>query len=1004
MTFIIQIDHISSQSTDYYFDQYRLDEGFTCKSVRDAIQDRAGYMYFSTENGLVRYNGHQFKYYREDKCDSLALQEYYCVDMEKDNKDHIWIMAGIELEIFDPKTETFKMIKKQVNDSLVSSVPYAFAFDSKRNWMWIACGDGLYVSKSETNAIEAVKSSHMENDDWMRGLYIFHDKVYGVNDYGLYVYDILQNKSTFYDLKDHFIDTLLSGFQIYVEDENTIYIGTWNNGIVSFNPTSGQLKKYYYSDPKLEHNGVISLYKDRSENKLWAGTLKGLYSFDLNTKQYFAYRSENFSSHYGVKGAVHNLKYDNQNGLWICGQEGLYRLDFSKQFISKHEIPFLKGVTGDFIPSEYAFENNSQQKDSILWIQFYYRELIRYDFIHKKRLPLPPKMAKYGKVINIGIFNLKIDNHNRLWYMTNQDGLVVYDIKNERYVIPPKKYFYKKNTWATNIYVTKDDDILICTYDGLFKMSRDQEISEFTHLNQFLRENDFHYIRMVDEDRHGNIILARASDGYSKTVNVVKYNPNTENITTLSKKDCPNLDKITKMEYMIVNQNDQVFIGSYNGVAIFDTDLDCSNVRYFNTENGLANESVYNFEESNNGRVWYDHEFGMTQYIPEYDFHQHITYFNSPLSMGRIYTIISPNSGILYNGVNKGFEMININKIREQSPEKLVLCDFKIDNNSVNYNEGIIIVSHNDFPIEIEVSLLQFTNSDKNTYYYTLNDSKKYELQGNILKFYKLPSGEYTINISGKNFYGREAKLREITLKVLPPFYKTWWFVTASALAFVFVVLYYYKLKDQHRQNLTKIRDNISKDLHDDLGSNLMHIKLVSEMEMLNKKDTDKNTFKIIAEEIKVVMDNMSDIVWLTQPQFDHLEDLMVRIKKLTVDLLEKKDIDVIWQKDDLSTIKLDINTRKQLYLALREIVNNCGKYSKAEVVKFDIRVMLKEIWIIVSDDGIGFDSNADSTGNGLRNIRARIEDCGGSLKLDTQPGAGVRYEIKMPLLNKLYS
>jgi ligand-binding sensor domain-containing protein len=993
IVFLSNICLCYGQEPSYYFDKYSLDKGFTCKSARDAVQDNAGFMYFTTENGLVRYNGHQFKYYRENKKDSLALQASYCVFMEKDMKDKIWIMAGAELEIFDPTNETFHLIKKNTKDGKIAVKPTSFHFDASRNWMWVATEDGLYVSKDNSYTLEPVFANGSIQDDGIREMYFYNEKMYCIHDDGLLIYNIASHQTDF-------IKIYGGGFSIFVENVQRVYVSTGYFGLILVNPMTKTVNKIPFSDPNLEHNAVESILKDKTENKLWVGTVQGLYTFDLDKRKYTSYIAKDINSNAGINSPICNFLFDNQNGLWICGHDGLYRLDFSKQFISQHKIPFLENRAGDDLPAEFYFEHHPRHKDSIAWIHLYYREMFRYDMVNKRQIPLPSKLAYYGKRKDIGIFNLKIDSKNRLWLMTNEEGLIVYDINKDVFVIPPKTMFIKTNKWAINIYEEDNGNILICTYDGLYKMNIDNSVTEWVELNKFLWKHDFHYIRMVDVDSQGNIYLARTSDADHITANIVKYNPKNHQIQTLSKKDCSTLDKLTQMEYMMVNEKNQVFVGSFNGLVILTTDLDCSKVRYFNSENGLANENVFHFEEGEEGRVWYNHHFGMTQYIPQYDYHQHITYFNSPINRAdQINTVKSPNTGIFYTGIMEGFELLDINNIKEQQADRLTLTNFKIDNKPITYKGGNIVVSHDDFPIEIEVTLLQFTNSDKNTYYYTIDHGEKFTLQGNILKFNKLPAGTFTISLSGKNFYGREAKMNDIIIKVLPPFYQTWWFVTVCTLAFIMVVFYYYKLKDQHRQNLTKIRDNISKDLHDDLGSNLMHIKLVSELELIKKTEVDKNTFRIIAEEIKVVMDNMSDIVWLTQPQFDHLEDVMARIKKLTVDLLEKKDVKVIWHQDDLRAIKVDINTRKQFYLALKEIINNCGKYSNATTVQVEIKVSAKEIFVMVRDNGNGFDPNAVTSGNGLRNIKTRVEDCRGRLNVNASLGQGVQYEIYIPLL-----
>ena len=108
--------------------------------------------------------------------------------------------------------------------------------------------------------------------------------------------------------------------------------------------------------------------------------------------------------------------------------------------------------------------------------------------------------------------------------------------------------------------------------------------------------------------------------------------------------------------------------------------------------------------------------------------------------------------------------------------------------------------------------------------------------------------------------------------------------------------------------------------------------------------------------------------------------------------------MEVIWHKDDLSSIKVDVNTRKQCYLALKEIINNCGKYSQANKVWITIMAEAKEIILTIADDGIGYNPSAATTGNGLVNIKMRIRDCGGTIDVFAAPAQGVKYVIKIPL------
>ena len=104
------------------------------------------------------------------------MQASYCVFMEKDMKDKIWIMAGAELEIFDPTNETFHLIKKNTKDGKIAVKPTSFHFDAKRNWMWVATEDGLYVSKDNSYTLEPVFANGSIQDDGIREMYFYNEK------------------------------------------------------------------------------------------------------------------------------------------------------------------------------------------------------------------------------------------------------------------------------------------------------------------------------------------------------------------------------------------------------------------------------------------------------------------------------------------------------------------------------------------------------------------------------------------------------------------------------------------------------------------------------------------------------------------------------------------------------------------------------------------------------------------------------------------------------------
>jgi two-component system, NarL family, sensor histidine kinase UhpB len=140
----------------------------------------------------------------------------------------------------------------------------------------------------------------------------------------------------------------------------------------------------------------------------------------------------------------------------------------------------------------------------------------------------------------------------------------------------------------------------------------------------------------------------------------------------------------------------------------------------------------------------------------------------------------------------------------------------------------------------------------------------------------------------------------------------------------------------------------------------------------------------------------MSDIVWSINPAHDSLHDMMIRLKQFMSEVLESQDIEVHYAAPaDLKSLKLDLSQRKELYLALKEIINNAAKYSGCKRFYFEITRQKGDIVILVRDDGKGMDQDKVTNGNGLKNIESRITQIGGTVSRESAPGKGVKYEIR---------
>jgi signal transduction histidine kinase len=197
---------------------------------------------------------------------------------------------------------------------------------------------------------------------------------------------------------------------------------------------------------------------------------------------------------------------------------------------------------------------------------------------------------------------------------------------------------------------------------------------------------------------------------------------------------------------------------------------------------------------------------------------------------------------------------------------------------------------------------------------------------------------------------------------------------------------------------LDKLKSSIAADLHDNIGAGLTEISILSELSanIVDKSNNATKHLKQISELSRHLTESMSDIVWVVNPKRDSLYDLIVRLKdsygELLVDLgikLETSDL------DKLSNIKLPMDYRQNLYLILKESLNNAIKHSNCSKIDLIIKIIRNKLYIIVSDNGIGFDTNKIAVGNGITNIRDRGNKINGDIKIISEINKGTKIEFK---------
>jgi len=199
---------------------------------------------------------------------------------------------------------------------------------------------------------------------------------------------------------------------------------------------------------------------------------------------------------------------------------------------------------------------------------------------------------------------------------------------------------------------------------------------------------------------------------------------------------------------------------------------------------------------------------------------------------------------------------------------------------------------------------------------------------------------------------------------------------------------------------IERMRFSVARDLHDNIGSTLSSINIISQVALNeNKPDNFSHHFRRIGEQSQKMMENMSDMVWSINPTNDSIEKVMIRMKEFCAEILEPKNIGYKFHGEEIfNGISLDVEKRKNLFLIFKEVINNAAKYSDATFIDVILGKTEKGLSLIIRDNGKGFSPDTARNGNGLRNIRERSEDIGGKTILKTAPGTGTTVEFDIPL------
>jgi signal transduction histidine kinase len=265
-----------------------------------------------------------------------------------------------------------------------------------------------------------------------------------------------------------------------------------------------------------------------------------------------------------------------------------------------------------------------------------------------------------------------------------------------------------------------------------------------------------------------------------------------------------------------------------------------------------------------------------------------------------------------------------------------------------------------------------------------------------------LRPGSYRFSVRAVDATGVTSQApASITFDLMPPLWQRWWFLTLACAGVTLAAWYAHRYRLARLLELERVRTRIATDLHDDIGSSLTQIAVLSEVARTNvgADGTADARLARIADLSRELVDSMSDIVWAINPQRDNLGDLAYRMRRFASDLLDSRAIEIEFAApEDAAETALRAEVRREAFLIFKEGVHNIVRHAQCRRVEVDLRVDQHRLVLRLSDDGKGVGVESNGRGHGLASMRQRARALGGELQISSEPGGGTVIVLNVPL------
>lgn len=870
---------IATNAQDVYFQHYQVEEGLSNNTVLCSIQDKRGFMWFGTKDGLNRFDGHTFKIFRSDSKVKRSLTSNSIWSLYEDPSGTLWVGTERGLFKYNEEQENFEMLENSRPEEIRD-----IRMDGRKN-LWFISNQEICRYNYATKGV--IRYSRAANESYIK---------LGVDNEGNLWASSLQGTIDLYDAtKDKFIKypvldvskKLITREIQRVIDSGLGYliVGTSGQGVRKFDLKTKTATALFTHDENNKEIFVRDILKT-SKTEIWLATESGIFIYDLNLGK-LAHFTKNYNNPYSISdNAIYTLCKDRQGGIWAGSYFGGINYFSNQTFVKRKYFPSsenkaisgnaIREITGDaygrlWIGSEDAGLNELNP--------------VTGEFKHYTSEQKPNSLA-YNN-----IHGLLIDN-NHLWIGTFEHGLDIMDIRSKK-IIQHFEYGMGEHDLKSNfihsIYKTKEDTILIGTSNGLFAFDR--------YLNRFnLIKNVPHnaFYSTITQDHAGTIWVGTFASGV--------YFFNLKNgITGRLKiiKNKQNLLENSRLTYLFEDSDNYLWVATEAGLykICFKTK------KVIDFEGKLPSNLVYTIMQDSLKNIWLSTSKGLARIDHNT---REIKFFlksDGLLSEQFNYNSAYQNSrGYMYFGSVKGLIRFNpLDYTVSNYAAPIYITSMQLSNYPLQTDSGKshlkksitltekLTLNHNQSTFSFDFAALDFTSPDNIEYAYILeglDDSWNYIKNNHRIYFTNLPPGSYKLRLKSTNSSGIwGATEKTLQIDILPPVWKT---KTAYFIyAVIFCLFLYYLYRSIQKRNAEKQKREMEKfELHKE--RELYHSKIDFFTKIAHEIKTPLTLIRAPMEKLKNSQAGNLSI----QKYVRIMDSNTQRLLKLTTELLDFRKIE----------------------------------------------------------------------------------------------------------------